>query len=292
MDAVAVTVAAHRAALLAAVPGLADARWFPIIDGNGDHLRQALVDWASDEGLRRASSQPPEVPGGRGVRVPVLATPGEWSERLDRQIRVAAQRIRQHLALDLADLHRRTVQQIIFGVGCAGLPRFLDQELEAMSLLATAQCAYSVRAIVEDVAGQLFGAPLPEAVHRRITEAVRWSLVHHPSGPELERALLVTSGAGVTGMTGAAAVGALAAYPASARTDVLPPVAVALSGGCWQHWRTPGRNDPNDARAWAQRALREIELGLSREVARRFEVIRRALRTVLTDAADHGTLLA
>ena len=68
--------------------------------------------------------------------------------------------------------------------------------------------------------------------------------------------------------------------------------AVALSGGCWQHWRTPGNDDPNTARAWAQRALREVELELTREVSRRFDVIRLSLDAVLSDAVDHGILLA
>ncbi len=209
-----------------------------------------------------------------------------------RQTRSAGRRIRQHLALELADLHLRVVQEILFGVGCVGLPQLLDRELEALSLLATAQCDHSVRTIVDDLAGQLFGAPVPEGVRRRINEAVSWTLTHHTAGPELDRLLLVTSGAEVTGMTGVAAVGALSGYPATVRTELLPPVAVALSGGCWQHWRTPGRNDTNAARSWVQRVLREIELELSREVARRFEVIRRSLGTVLSDAAERGTLLA
>ncbi len=93
-------------------------------------------------------------------------------------------------------------------------------------------------------------------------------------------------------LTGPAAVDMLSAYPSSPRTAVLPPVAVALSGGCWQHWRSPGNNDPSAARAWAQRALREIELELSREVARRFEAVRLSLGAVLSDAAEHGLLLA
>ncbi|MEG3636274.1 hypothetical protein [Micromonospora palythoicola] len=291
VDPVTVTVEAHRAALLAAVPGLADARWFPLVTGGAADLRRALVDWASVEELRRGSLEPPELPGERG-RVPVLAEPGEWSEQLDRQVRTAARRIRQHLALELANMHLRLVQQIVFGVGCAGLPHLLDQEMAALSLLATAQCDHHAGELVEDAAGRLFGAPLPEAVRRRIDKAVRWGLVDDPAGQELERALLVTSTAGVTSLTGPAAVDMLSAYPTSPRTAVLPPMAVALSGGCWQHWRSPGNNDPSAARAWAQRALREIELELSREVARRFEAVRLSLGAVLSDAAEHGLLLA
>ena len=286
-----VTVEAFRAALLAAVPRLADACWFPIIEGGAVDLKRALVAWSSDEGLRRASVEPPDVPGTYG-RVPVLAEPGEWSERLDRQVSSGARRIRQHLALELANMHLRVVQEIIFGVGCAGLPQLLDREVEALSLLATAQCDHVVREIVPDAAGRLFGVPLAEGVRRRINQAVRWGMADHTIGQELERVLLVTSTAGVAGLTGVAAIDALSAYPAPARTEVLPPVAVALSGGCWQRWRTPGNDDVNEARAWAQRALREIELELSREIARRFEVVRLSLGTVLSDAADHGILLA
>ncbi|WP_309246167.1 hypothetical protein [Verrucosispora sioxanthis] len=288
VDPVTVTVEAHRAALLAAVPGLADV---PLVTGGEADLRRALVDWASAEELRRGSLEPPELPGERG-RVPVLAEPGEWSEQLDRQVRTAARRIRQHLALELANMHLRLVQQIVFGVGCAGLPHLLDQEMAALSLLATAQCDHRVGELVDDAAGRLFGAPLPEATRRRIDKAVRWGLVDDPAGQELERAWLVTSTAGVASLTGPAAVDMLSAYPSSPRTAVLPPVAVALSGGCWQHWRSPGNNDPSAARAWAQRALREIELELSREVARRFEAVRLSLGAVLSDAAEHGLLLA
>ncbi|MER7416539.1 hypothetical protein ABT346_07090 [Micromonospora peucetia] len=293
VDPVAVTVEAHRAALLAAVPGLADARWFPLDaadDGPAD-LRRALVGWAAGEGLRRASAEPPELPGSYG-RVPVVADPGDWSEQLDQRARSCSRRIRQHLALELANIHLRVVQEIVFGVGCAGLPQLLDREMEALSLLATAQCDEAVRGLVEEAAGRVFGAPLPAGVHRRLYDPVRWGLADHQGEHELDRALLVTSTGGVAALTGAGATDARASYPGMERVEVLPPVAVALSGGCWQHWRSPGNHDPNAARAWAQRALREVELELSREVSRRFEVVRLSLDGVLSDALDHGMLLA
>ncbi|MER5453868.1 hypothetical protein ABT008_03715 [Micromonospora sp. NPDC002389] len=291
VDPITVIVEAHRAALLAAVPGLAEARWFPIVEGDALALRRVLVGWASDEGLERSSLDPPDVPGLHG-RVPVLPEPGEWSERLDRQVGSAGRRIRQHLALELANLHLRVVQEIVFGTGCAGLPQLLDREMEALSLLATVQCDHAVRELVEDIGGRLFGAPLPEGVRRRITKAVRWGMPDHVTGPELERVLLVTSTAGVASLTGPAAIDALAAYPTVPRTEILPPVAVSLAGGCWQHWRTPANADQSAARAWSQRALREIELELSREISRRFEVVRLSLGMVLSDAAEHGILLA
>ena len=293
VDPVEVTIAAHRAALLAAVPGLAAARWFGVDRGDHGPLRRALVGWAADEGLRRASAQPPVLPGSHGrVSVRPGIEAADLTDRLDRRVRFCAQRIRQHLALELANIHLRVVQEIVFGVGCAGLSQLLDRELEALSLLATAQCDQAVRDIIDEVAGPVFGAPLAEGVRHRLAAAVRWGLADHPAGRELDRVLLVTSTAGVAGLSGTGALDALAGFPGPKRDEVLPPVGVALSGGCWQRWRSPGNDDPNSARSWAQRALREVELELSREVSRRFEVIRLSLGAVLTDAVDHGILLA
>ncbi|MET8230312.1 hypothetical protein ABZS77_06485 [Micromonospora sp. NPDC005298] len=292
VDPVAVTVEAHRAALLAAVPALAGARWFPVDDAaSAADLRRALVGWAAGEGLQRASADPPVLPG-QHERVTVVADPGDWSEQLDRQTRSCSQRIRQHLALELANIHLRAVQEIVFGVGCPGLPDLLDREMAALSLLATAQCDHAVRGILTDAATRVLGAPPAEGVRRRIATAVRYGLADHRNGGDLDRVLLITSTAGVANLTGADAIDALAGYPTPSRDEVLPPVAVALSGGCWQQWRTPGNEDHNAARAWSQRALREVELGLSREVSRRFEVIRLSLGAVLSDAVDHGILLA
>ncbi|PWR08634.1 hypothetical protein DKT68_14620 [Micromonospora acroterricola] len=292
VDPVAVTVEAHRAALLAAVPSLAGARWFPVDDAeSAADLRRALVGWAAQEGLQRASADPPVLPG-QHDRVTVVADPGDWSEQLDRQTRSCSQRIRQHLALELANAHLRVVQEIVFGVGCAGLPELLDREMAALSLLATAQCDQAVRGILANAAARVLGAPPAEGVLRRIATAVQYGLTDHRPGRDLDRVLLITSTAGVAGLTGPEAIDALDGYPRASRDEVLPPVAVALSGGCWQQWRTPGNDDQNAARAWSQRALREVELGLSREVSRRFEVIRLSLGAVLSDAVDHGILLA
>ncbi|MGW3609799.1 hypothetical protein ACWD6N_07895 [Micromonospora sp. NPDC005163] len=292
VDPVAVTVAAHRAALLAAVPSLASARWFPVDDAeSAADLRRALVGWAAHEGLRRASADPPVLPG-QHDRVSVVSDPGDWSEQLDRQTRSCAQRIRQHLALELANARLRVVQEIVFGVGCVGLPELLDREMAALSLLATAQCDHAVRGIVADAAARVLGAPPAGGVRRRIATAVQYGLTDHRPGRDLDKVLLITSTAGVASLTGPEAIDALDGYPRASRDEVLPPVAVALSGGCWQQWRTPGNDDHNAARAWSQRALREVELGLSREISRRFEVIRLSLGAVLSDAVDHGILLA
>ncbi|TDB80473.1 hypothetical protein [Micromonospora sp. KC721] len=293
VDPAGVAVEAHRAALLAAVPALADARWFPVHRAQHPDLHRALTGWAADEALRRGSLQPLVLPGAHG-RVPVRpdVDTGGWSEWLERQTRTCARSIRQHLALELANTHLRAVQEIVFGVGCAGLPQLLDREMEALSLLATLACDHAVRAIVDEAAARIFGAPVAEGVRRRIIAAVHWGLAEPSPGPGLARVLLVTSTAGVGDLTGAGAIDALAGHPGPPRAEVLPPVAIALSGGCWQHWRSPGNDDQGAARSWAQRVLREVELELSREISRRFEAVRLSLGTVLSDALDHGILLA
>ncbi|MEE3919901.1 hypothetical protein V2I01_21235 [Micromonospora sp. BRA006-A] len=131
LDPVSVSIEAHRAALLAAVPALAPARWFPARRAELPNVRRALVNWAAGEVLRRGSAHPPVPVGGHG-RVPVLAgvEPGELADGIDRQARACARRIRQYLALELANIHLRVVQEIVFGAGCAGLPHMLDRELE------------------------------------------------------------------------------------------------------------------------------------------------------------------
>ncbi|WP_433390556.1 hypothetical protein [Micromonospora sp. KLBMP9576] len=293
VDPVEVAVEAHRAALLTAVPELADAPWLPLdAADDGSDLCRALVGWAADEGLRRASVAPPEPPGSRG-RVSVVAEPGDWSEQLDRLARSCSRRVRHDLALEVANIHLRVVQEIVLGVGCAGLPQLLDREMEALSLLATARCDEGVRELVEEGAGRVFGTPLPAGVHGRLRTPLHWAMTAARHGEhEPDRVMLVTSTGGVAWLTGAGATDALTSYPAPARAEVLPPVAVALSGGCWQHWRSPGNHDVNAARIWAQRALREVELEVSREVSRRFEMVRLSLDGVLSDAVDHGMLLA
>ncbi|MGC4805170.1 hypothetical protein [Micromonospora sp. DT233] len=298
VEPVELVLAAHRATLLAAVPALVDAPWYRARPGDPGALRRALVGWAAEEGLRRSSAQSPVLPGWHG-RVPVSARADDrgWQRLLDRQTRCCAQRIRQDLALELAKAHLRAVQEVVFGAGPASLPQLLDRELEALSVLATAQCDAAVRGIVDDVAGRVLETPvpLPEGLRRRIDRAVRWEITDGSVAQELDRVLLVTSAAGVTEVTGAGAMDPLSSYPRGERFEVLTPVGVALSGGCWQRWNSPGGladDDQGGARNWAQRALREVELELTREVSRRFEAVRLALGTVLAEAVDHGTLRA
>ncbi|MEH1013489.1 hypothetical protein V6U90_10295 [Micromonospora sp. CPCC 206060] len=293
LDPVAITLHAHRVALLSAVPALAGACWLAPDATDLGPLRRALVDWAAQEGLRRASSQPPPGIGGNR-RVPVR--PGverdDWAARLDREVRTHVQRIRQDLALELANIHLRVVQEIVFGAGCVGLPYLLDRELHALSLLATTACDRAVDRILDDAFVRVLGRQAEDDVRRRVVTAVQWGFADPPTEHERDRVLLVTSTAGVAALTGPGATDALPAFVGAGRTGLLPPVGLALSGSCYQYWRSPANNDVGQARSWAQRALREIELELQRQVSRRFEAFRVSLTSVLGDAVEHGILLA
>jgi hypothetical protein len=291
-----VAVDVHRATLLDSVPGLATAAWFAADPATSDtaFLRRALVEWAAHEGLRRASDNPPVAPGeNRTVRVVRDVYGSGWEDRLDRQFRDRAHRVRQHLALELANIHLRCVQQIIFGAGCPGLPDALDREVQALSLIAVDECESAVAGILDEAVTRVFGEVPDEGVRRRVATAVRRGFADHGAGQDLDRMLLVTSTGGVAAVIGLAAVTALVAYPgARPNGAVLPPIGVALSNGCYQLWRNPKNADVGTARSWLQRALREIDLELSREMARRFEAVRLSLGGVLADAVDHGILLA
>ena len=160
-----------------------------------------------------------------------------------------------------------------------------------------------------------------EGVRRRVGVAVRRDFAEH----ELARVLLITNTGGVASVAGAAAVASLAAYHSDAVRAVLPPLGLGLSGACYQYWAARGpaspglrseatreggasqapwparaerapaggdRSDAGHARAWLQRALRGVELELLADVSRRFEAIRDALGALLTEAVDHGILLA
>lgn len=309
-----VAVRTLRATLVAAVPELTEAPWFPSCPGAGrssrggdalsapaggprpgdvDALRRTLVGWATGAGQGRIGSGSPAGPRAhRRVPVPAGVEGQGWADQLDQQTRTHTQRIRQHVALELANIHLRAVQEIVFGAGCAGLPRTLDREVHALSLLATRQCDLAVRWTLTDAFAAVFGVPPDEASYRRVCAAVRTGLPDHRPGRGLARVLLVTSTGGVADLSGAGALDALDCHPGAARDAVLPPVAVALSGACYLHWRGPGSTDQGEARSWVQRVLREIERELEAEVSRRFDAVRLALRVVLSDAVDHGILLA
>ncbi|MEU4569064.1 hypothetical protein [Micromonospora sp. NPDC023956] len=288
---VGLAVQTHRTALLAVVPELAEAPWFPFHPGDVRALRRALVAWAADEGPRRLATA---VPAGPHRTVPVApdAHGRDWADRLDRQARAHVHRIRQHLGLELAHVHLRGVREIVFGAGCAGLPRVLDREMHALSLLATVECDRAVDRMVRDAGTVVFGAPPDDATYRRICAAVRAGLTGQRTDRNLERVLLVTDAGDLADVTGAGALAALDGHPGAPRTAVLPPVAVALAGACYLYFWGLGGTDPGGARSWLQRMLRELDRELQREVSRRVEAVRQALGVVLAEAVDHGILLS
>jgi len=300
-DPAAGAVEAHRLAIAAAVPALAEAPWFAVDPATTDtaYLRRALVEWAAGEAMSRASDNPPVPPGAtRTVRVVAEAHESDWAERLEKQARNEAHAVRQRLAIELANIHLRVVQDIVFGAGHAGLPAALDLEVHALSLRAVAECDAVVDKLVDDAATQVFGEAPDEGVRRRIAAAVRRGFADDLGARDLDKVLLVTSTAGVAAVAGPGAVAALAAYPVVPGRTVLPSLGVGLSGGCYLHWRgaatseTSKAAEANKARSWLQRAIRGIELELLRETSRRIEAVQRALSATLAEAVDHGILLA
>lgn len=286
---------AQQEALASALPELTGVPWFTLDPRTADtaYLRRALVDWASTEGLRRASEVPPVVPGAtRTVRVAAGARDSDWADKLDRQVRAAAHRLRRQIALEMATIHLRCVRELVSGTGCAGLPGGLDREVEALSLDVVAECDAGVDRILGDALTLVFGEPPDEGVRRRAAAAVGWGLADLPHARDLDRVLLVTADGTVETLPGLGAVAGLAAYPGGAAGAILPPLGVGLAGGCYQYWRNPAHADVTRARSWLQRAVREVEVELCREVTRRFTAIRDSLHGVLAEAVEHGTLLA
>jgi hypothetical protein len=289
-------VAESGAAVFRAVPGgEVEGRVFDVGPDMADvaRLRRALVEWAGAEALARASANPPMLPGAYGtVRVTGGAHESGWAERLDRACVAAAHTVRQRLAIELANVHLRGVQEIVFGVGAAGLSDALDREMHAVSLRAVAECDAAVDRILDDALTQVLGEIPPEGVRRRVALAVRQEVAAEGGASAPARVLLVTSTGGVATITGTGAVTALAAYREEADRAVLPPLGVGLSGACYQYWAAPERADPGHTRGWLQQAVRGVELELLAEVSRRFEALRRSLSALLTEAVDHGILLA
>jgi hypothetical protein len=291
---IAAAIGSHRAAVVARAPDLVDAPWFAVDPGAGDtaYLRRALVEWAGVEGLRRASSNPPVWPSsGRTVRAASDAAESGWQELLDRLIRTSGHTVRQRLAIEVANIHLRCVQEIVFGTGCAGMPSALDRELHALSLLATSESDAAMDRVVDAVLGRVLELEPDPGVRRRVVIALRRGLAEDPAATDLDRVLLVTSTGGVAGVVGTGALTALPAYLSRPDTGVLPPVGAGLSGGCYLLWRSAQNDDPNKARSWLQRSIRGVELDLLREVTRRFEAVRRALTTLVSETVDHGILL-
>ncbi|MEO3746178.1 hypothetical protein [Plantactinospora sp. B5E13] len=281
----------RRAELVDRVPALAGLSWLDLDPADPAYLRRALVDWASAEGLRRASRVPPVVPGfGRTVRVAPEASATGWADRLDRRVRTCTHRLRREIALEAASIHLRGVQEIVDGAGVAGLPGFLDRELESLALDVMAACDTEVDRILGESLGLVFGEEPDDAVRLRAAAAVGQALTDRPGGGAPPRVLLLGRTAAIEPVDAAGTARAPASYPGCTAAAILPPLGLGLRGECYGYWREPGHADPGSARSWLQRALREIELEVSREVTGRFEAVRAALTVVLTDAIRHGRL--
>jgi hypothetical protein len=294
-DPAAGAVEAQRMAIAAAVPALADAPWFAVDPSAGDtaFLRRALTDWAAEEGMQRASDNPPVPPNAmRTVRVAEGAHESDWVERLDKAARAETHLVRQRLSIELANIHLRCVQEIVFGTGPAGLPETLDREMHALSLRAVAECDAAVDRLLTEATTQVLGAAPDEGIRRRVAAGVRRGLADDRNARDLDKVLLITSTAGVATVAGAGAVTGLAAYPVEPGRTILPSVGVGLAGGCYGQWRLAGPADTNRARSWAQRSIRSVELELLREISRRLDATHKALAGVLAEAVDHGILLA
>lgn len=286
-------LAAHRAAVARHAPRLVDSPWIGVDPAAGDtaFLRRALVEWAGAEGLRRASVNPPVLPAAGTVHIGDEAAQSGWSAALDRWLRNSTRVVRQRLAIEVANIHLRCVQDLVFGAGCAGLPGMLDNELHALSQRATAESDTVVASIVHEVLQRVLAAEPTEDVRRRVVTAVRRALAEDPDA-DLARVLLVTSTGGVAVIAGREALVAMPGYAAETAAPILPPVGLAVSGGCYVLWHSPAKLDVAKARSWLQRVTRAVELELLREVGRRFDAVHRSLGALIGETVDHGILLA
>lgn len=300
-------------------PALGGARWHAF-DGTahaGAALRGSIVTWAAQERLRRIAvarrrtasgpARAADAPVGDGVvdgstrtlngpiRVAVDGPDSAWEELLEREVKGRCHSVWQRLAIELAHIHLRGVHELIFGAGCPGLPPLLDLELAALSGFATRQLDAAVATVIDRVLTQVLATAPGEAELDLIGSALRRTLEHDvEDGPARDRVLLVTSTAGLAVAEGTGADLALPAYrapSAAVLADVVPPIGIALTGGCYLLWRDSPRSEVDKCRSWLQRVVREVESELRRELELRFDALHRAVRMMLADAIDHGIVL-
>jgi hypothetical protein len=240
------------------------------------------------------------VSGGKLPAVPTAPDSHEsgWEELLNQVTRAAAQSVRQRLAIELANIHLRCVQDIVFGSGCAGLPSTLDQELHALSVTGTYEIDAAITEILRQVLARVLTQPPYEPILGRVAAALRRRL--EEDGPELDRVMLITSTGGVAMVSGPGALGCLGAYETyaagagagdRANTAVLPPLGIGLSASCYQLWRNEEKSDQDRARSWLQLAVRGTELELQRLLAERFDAVHLVVFSLVAEAVDHGLLL-
>lgn len=295
-------------------PGLATAPWYAVsaLQGKAElppaaieeaarglaglglaALRQALVTpppGEPDAPAEPATAAPP--PSARPApRVVAQATDSHWMHELDRLVRVRGTQLGRRLAIDLATVHVTCVQDTSREHGCQRLAHVFDRELHALSLRATRAVDETADAIIGQVFGLILDGPPDATALARIRRSVRRAVEDAVDAPEWDRILLVTATSGIAVTAGRGASAGLAAVPPHALDQaVLPPIGIALSAGCYAMWR-PG-NDRKECRGWLQLAIRALEVGMDKELTRRFEDLRQGIAAVAADTIDHGVLLA
>jgi hypothetical protein len=147
-------------------------------------------------------------------------------------------------------------------------------------------------AIMRTVFGEILVAPPDRAAVERIRRATRRAVESAERGtPEWDRALLVTSTAGVAITAGHGSVaGFVAVEPGPGGDELVPPIGVGLSATCYSARHRD--RDRSRCRGWLQQTVHALEIDLGRELAHRFEYLREALAVVAADTVDHGVLLA
>jgi hypothetical protein len=251
-------------------------------------LRVALAEPVPREGNGPDPRLAPEpVP----PRVAAATTDEGWARVLDHDIRSRGVAIGRQLAIDLATIHVRCVQETSSDNGCGRLPHVFDRELHALSVRTTAAIEETATEIMRRVFREILDGAPDDAALARIRRATRRALVAADGGaPDWDRILLVTATSGVAVTAGRGAVASLAAVrPRPLDQELLPPIGVALSAGCYSMWRGADRAA---CRAWLHQAIRALEVNLERERAQRFDHLRDALAAVAADTIDHGVLLA
>lgn len=321
-------LAANQALVHSHAPGLAAARWFAVNALGGPvptpaawagpvpairpapeeaarglagldvaDLARSLLDGTvtGTDGRSRVPVQPSPVTVAPG------ATDDHWRQLLDRNIHARRAASLQRLAIDLAGILERGAAEV--ERGCAGLPELLDWELHRVSVRTTRLLDAAAQAVIRRV----FGAILDVAPDERALAAIRGATrraLEQAGGAGVgdagrwDRMLLLTATSGVAVVAGP---GAMASQAAATVDDpaqrLLPPVAVALTAGCYLLWCRPldgaGRRppDPDECRRWLRRAVRAVEVELERELSRRYADLHSALALVAEDAVDHGVLL-
>ena len=239
-----------------------------------DDLRRALAEEATR--VRAASSGPSRA-------VPVGATGEQWREILEAELARRTTVALKRASIDLSASHVRCVREFGTGHGCVSVPAVLDRELYALSLRTARLLDAAANGVLRRVFREVLGTEPDGAALARVRPAVRRALAD--TGAE-GRTLLLTATSGV------ATVAGCGPELAARRDAVLPPLGIAVSTGCLQMWQHRGNADKKECRRWLQQAIRAIETGLYRELTRQVADLHEAVTLVVTDAVDHGVLLA